>query len=105
MQASKISLLAPEMVMTEHVKDEGIFKLVPDLNRAKIAQLLIEEGLRYLRSLFIKSKQDIPLSSQKTIEEAIDLIKYLVFQVESLKKEAIEWNIKLKDPKIGEIKG
>jgi hypothetical protein len=48
----------------------------PDLNKAEIAQSIIEWGFNYLRQTMT-----ITLSHKRTIEEAIDLSKYLVEQV------------------------
>lgn len=58
----------------------------PDLNLAEIAQLLIEVGFSYLRGI----GHNVPLSSQRTIEEAIDLSNYLVSEVEALRKAVRE---------------
>jgi hypothetical protein len=47
----------------------------PDLIRAEIAHLLINAGFRYLQE---KKRNQIPLSSHRVIEEAIDLSNYLI---------------------------
>lgn len=52
----------------------------PDLKRAEIAQLFIQAGFNYLRSM-----KGITLSHGRTIEEAVDLSRYLV---ESFKPES-----------------
>jgi len=62
----------------------------PDVNLAEIAQLLIESGFSYLREMFRATDRHLPLSSQRTIEEAVDLSKYLVSQVDDRRKAARE---------------
>ena len=47
----------------------------PDLTRAEVAHLLIEAGFGYLREI---KRDNIPLSSHRVIEEAVDLSNYLV---------------------------
>ena len=49
--------------------------LKPDLNRAEIAQLFIETGFSYLKSM---KPENITLTHKDTIERAIDLSRYLV---------------------------
>ena len=46
---------------------------MPDLNKAEVARLCIRAGFNYLKEM-----KKIPLSSQRTIEEAVDLSDYLV---------------------------
>jgi hypothetical protein len=65
----------------------------PNVNLAEIAQLLIEEGFGYLCGMFqFDSEHSISSSMRRTIADAIDGSKHLVFQVESLRKVAIEWH-------------
>lgn len=65
----------------------------PNVNLAEIAQMLIEEGFGYLRGMFqFGSEHSISSSMQRTIADAIDGSKHLVFQVETLRKAAIERN-------------
>jgi hypothetical protein len=45
----------------------------PDLNKAEVARLCIRAGFNYLKEM-----KKIPLSSERTIEEAVDLSDYLV---------------------------
>jgi len=54
----------------------------PDLNRAEIAQLLIETGFSYLLSM---KRDSIPSSSRRTIREAIDASNYLVLSFKANK--------------------
>ena len=63
-----------------------IFKLFsfyhgPDVTKAEIAKLLIQESFNYLYRM---NTSGIILSHQRTIDEAVDLSNYLV---ESLKPE------------------
>ena len=63
-----------------------LFEEGPDKNQAEIAQLLVEQGFNYLEGMFHSSDPHLPRSSQRTIEEAVDLSKYLVSQVDDCKK-------------------
>ena len=47
----------------------------PDLNRAEIAKLFVNVGLEYLRE---KKPRHITSSHQETMDQAIDLVNYLV---------------------------
>ena len=47
----------------------------PDIRRADIANVLIQNGFRYL---YYSKQHDITLSHQRTIKEATDLANYLV---------------------------
>ncbi len=58
----------------------------PDVNLAEISQLLIEVGFNYLHGMFQDAERDIPLSSKRTLEEAIDLSTHLVAECKSLKE-------------------
>ena len=62
-------------VSSEMLEDVG-----PDLEMAKIAQLFVERGLSYLSM----KNNHVTLSHRRTIDEAIDLSRYLM---ESLKPE------------------
>lgn len=62
-----------------------LFNEGPDKNQAEIAQLLVEHGFMYLQGMF-HSEGSLPLSSKRTIEEAVDLSKYMVSRVEELRK-------------------
>jgi hypothetical protein len=46
----------------------------PDPIMAEVAQLFVETGFNYLKSF---QREEITLSHQRTIEEAIDLANYL----------------------------
>lgn len=67
----------------------------PDLNLARIAQLFVDYGFAYLRGMMGHTRYGIPRSSQRTIEEAIDLSNYLVFQAEAAKEAFKERQEKL----------
>jgi len=86
------ALLWRPLVMDKYTHNEEIYRLVPDLNRAKIAQLLVEVGLSYLRGISLNTEFDIPSPLQKTIEDAVDTSKFLVLTVESLRKAAMKRN-------------
>lgn len=86
------TLLWRPLVMDKYIHDEAVYSSVPDLNLAEIAQLLIETGFVYLCSIFKDSEHGISPSIQTNIYNAIEDSKHLVFQVEDLRKAAIERN-------------
>jgi len=50
----------------------------PDRNRGEIADMLIQLGFQYLKNTM---SEDITLSHQRTIKEAVDLSNYLVSKI------------------------
>jgi len=54
---------------------------VPDLNRAEIAQMLIQDGFDYLSRGVRPLAYDIPSIAKRTILEAVELSHYLVSDI------------------------
>ncbi len=69
-----------------------LFKEGPDKNLAEIAQMFIKQGFAYFENMFSLSEYRLPLSSKRTMEEAVDLSEHLLLQVEDIKKSIKERN-------------
>jgi hypothetical protein len=56
----------------------AVFNEPPDQNRAEIADMLIQQGFSYLQQ---KAGENITISHQRTIDEALDLSSYLLQKI------------------------
>jgi hypothetical protein len=56
----------------------AVFNEPPDQNRAEIADMLIRQGFSYLQQ---KAGENITISHQRTIDEALDLSNYLLQKI------------------------
>ena len=77
-----ISRNSLESVFRALLRHPILDKAEPDLNRAQIAQYIIEAGFDYLRRM---KESHVTASHDRTINDAIDLSRYLV---ESFKPES-----------------